>query len=246
MTEVFFEKEVPISERFGDVYFSKQGGSEESAYVFFEGNQVLSKWKELEIKPNPRFTIGELGFGTGLNYFITLNRWIEEKNPPNVCFYSLEKFPLEPSTLLIMKNHFPEITTWDQEMLASYDKALRDYKQNQGLSNWSWTVSHPIHSSSFDLHVSFSDVLTTLGDWKETIDVWYLDGFSPAKNPEMWTLEVFQKLKQLSCKGTSFATFTSAGFVRRNLETVGFIVRKQTGFGRKREMLVGKIESLPL
>ncbi|WP_246047712.1 tRNA (5-methylaminomethyl-2-thiouridine)(34)-methyltransferase MnmD [Leptospira ilyithenensis] len=241
MTEVFFENEVPISERFGDVYFSKQGGTEESAYVFFEGNRIQKKWKETNSTDNSSFTIGELGFGTGLNYFISLENWKKETCPPNVSFYSLEKFPLESSTLKIMKNHFPEIPTWEIDLLDSYEKVLKNDKDTSGSNIWTWSVSHPSHKTRFDLHVYFSDVLATLGDWKETIDAWYLDGFSPAKNPEMWTAEVFQKIRNLSREGTSFATFTAAGFVRRNLESVGFQVKKQTGFGRKREMLVGGI-----
>ncbi|BDA79677.1 hypothetical protein LPTSP3_g26070 [Leptospira kobayashii] len=241
MTEVFFENEVPISERFGDVYFSKEGGTEESAYVFFEGNRIAEKWKETNTTNNSGFTIGELGFGTGLNYFITLEKWKKEISPPTVSFFSLEKFPLESSTLKIMKNHFPEISTWEKGLLDSYEKALKDGGQNLRSRIWTWTTPHPSHRTQFHLHVYFSDVITTLGDWKEKIDAWYLDGFSPAKNPEMWTAEVFQKIKSLSKEGTSFATFTAAGFVRRNLESVGFRVEKQAGFGRKREMLVGGI-----
>ncbi len=241
MTKVFFENEVPISERFGDVYFSKQGGTKESAYVFFVGNRITERWKGSDLANNSSFTIGELGFGTGLNYFISLENWKKETSPPNVSFYSLEKFPLESSTLKIMKNHFPEIPTWENDLLGSYEKILNDDRKDSGSRIWTWTTSHPSHKAQFHLHVYFSDVFVALGDWKETIDAWYLDGFSPAKNPEMWTVEVFQKIKNLSKEGTSFATFTAAGFVRRNLKAVGFQVKKQTGFGHKREMLIGGI-----
>ena len=71
----------------------------------------------------------------------------------------------------------------------------------------------------------------------------FLDGFAPAKNPEMWTPELFQAIRRLSDHGTTVATFTAAGIVRNGLKAAGFDIKKTKGFGRKRHMVCGEIDS---
>ncbi len=235
MTEVIFESDVPVSKEFGDVYFSKEGGMEETVYVFWEGNDIS---KKLKASGKSSFSIGELGFGTGLNYFVSLELWRKEKNPPSLFFYTLEKHPLEEKTLKTMQTHFPELITWETSILQSY----LNYMARKPIPQdpWEWIVPHPSGTSTFTLKLYLGDVSEVLKIWDVSIDSWYLDGFAPSKNPQMWSEEILSAVAEKSKQGSSFSTFTAAGFVRRSLQNLGFSVEKRKGFGKKREMLVGR------
>jgi tRNA 5-methylaminomethyl-2-thiouridine biosynthesis bifunctional protein len=233
------------SQEFDDIYFSKEDGVEETKYVFLSGNHIPERWIS---EQKSDFRIGELGFGTGLNYFVTLDEWENIQNPPNVIFYSLEKFPIQRPLLLKMNDAFPELSTWNEDLLDAYCHFLQLNPEKETTSPYFiWSSPHPLSQNTFTLKLFLGDVVDAIQSFTPPIDCFYLDGFAPKKNPEMWTEDVMLGLRKLSVTGTTFSTFTAAGFVKRNLKSVGFEVNKQSGFGRKREMLVGKlIEQQPL
>lgn len=237
--EIEFKDGVPVSLLFDDVYFSKQGGYEESNYVFLEGNQIPSK---LIQSPQSVFCIGELGFGSGLNVFVTLNTWMSLTNPASLAFYSLEGYPLKREILLTLNASYPEKRLWFEDLIFSYESAIILWQQNPDKNSWKYTWTHPTNGNSFTLQVFFGDVGLCLPQFPK-IHSWYLDGFSPGKNPDMWSSNTLKEIQKKSEPGTSFATFSSAGFLRRNLKELGFVVEKKKGFGRKREMITGYLES---
>lgn len=229
-----------VSKEFDDIYFSKEDGVEETKFVFLKGNQIYDRW---QTKGTTLFRIGELGFGTGLNFFVTKSEWNNIPEPPPVEFFSLEKFPLPIHTLQEMSRHFPTLLTWDEKILESYSSFLSyDTSYANGSNCFEWSYDHPISDAKFKLKLYLGDVKETIHQFEKPIDCFYLDGFAPKKNPQMWTDEVIGSIRNLSNLGTSFATFTSAGFVKRNLQAAGFSVTKQSGYGRKREMLVGQLD----
>lgn len=237
-TDITIEDGVPVSLTFGDVYFSKEGGWEESKYVFWKGNKIP---EVLANGTNLPKTIGELGFGTGLNLFMTLHEWSKMENPPNFTFYSLEGFPLQTEILHSLHLYFPDKVVWTETLLTSYNSQLEKWKQNPKDQIWKTQFLHSKGKHTFDLHLYFGDVESCL-DFFPKIDFWYLDGFSPSKNQAMWSETTLSKIRSHSDRGTRLATFTAAGFIRRNLEGLGFRIQKQKGFGKKREMITGVLE----
>lgn len=218
-----FMEGVPRSEQFNDVYFSADDGPGETQHVFLDGNNLPARWQEAE-----RFTIGETGFGTGLNFLLAWELFDRTAKPGAFLdFVSVEKFPLSVED--IRKGLSP----WADRLSPYLDKMLAQYP-----------IRVPgFHRMVFDNRVAltliFDDANDALAEVEACVDAWFLDGFTPAKNPDMWTDKVFAEMARLSHDGTTFATFTSAGFVKRGLRAAGFAVEKKNGFGRKRDMLAG-------
>lgn len=219
-------RETPRSEQFDDVYFSADDGPGETAHVFLVGNNLPGAWQGRD-----RFIIGETGFGTGLNFLLAWELFdrTAEKGA-FLDFVSVEKFPL--SVEEIRKGLAP----WAARLSPYLDKMLEQYP-----------IRVPgFHRIVFDGRVAltliFGDANDVLPEVEASVDAWFLDGFTPAKNPDMWTDKVFGEMARLSHAGTTFSTFTSAGFVKRGLQAAGFSVEKKKGFGRKRDMLAGVCE----
>ena len=215
----------PYSVDFNDVYFNSENGLAETEYVFIAQNQLQSRFQNLSA---PTFTIIETGFGTGLNFFCAATHFLSLA-PANakLIFISIEKFPLTPIDMQKAVNFWPKFATIASEFLAKYI----DLKPNLNNIN--------IAKSRIQLALWAGDVLDVLPQISQKVDAWFLDGFAPAKNAEMWSNDVFKHLARLSQTGTTFATFTSAGAVRIGLQAIDFNVKKKTGFGKKREMLSG-------
>lgn len=223
----------PVAAPFGDVYFSRDNGLEESRYVFLDHNALAQRWSELSPQGG-RFTIVETGFGTGLNFLLAWQLW-QQLAPPNwtLHYLSVEKHPLRPADLARAHQHWPE--------------ALRDLSLILQHNYPSLIPGHHrrmLNKSQVCLDLCFGDVSEVLPHLAESgglpcVHAWFLDGFAPASNPGMWTASLFQSMAQLSADGATFATFTAAGAVKRGLREVGFSVRKVKGYGRKREMLQG-------
>lgn len=216
----------PVSKEFDDIYFAVEDGLQESRYVFLQQNLLPERFLEA-----PKHRIAELGFGTGLNFLVSLQSFRGAVGLKNkLQFYSCEKFPLSKEDLQRSLGCWPELEA-DAAML------LEDYQPEAS----GFSIYH-FENSQIELNLFIGDVtdfLKELSAMKVKIDTWYFDGFAPKKNPDMWSPEVFQNVATLSQKGTRFATFASAGFVRRGLLTAGFMTEKAKGFGRKREMLKG-------
>jgi tRNA 5-methylaminomethyl-2-thiouridine biosynthesis bifunctional protein len=219
-------KGAPRSDQFDDIYFSAEDGLAETQHVFIQGNDLPRAWAGKN-----SFVICETGFGTGLN-FLTAWKLFDEtaKNAQGLDFISFEKYPLTSKAIK------SALAPWAQYFGRRIDTLCDNYPLR--IAGF-----HRIKmSSNITLTLIFDDVNDAIQQISTTVDCWFLDGFTPAKNPDMWSDTLFQNMAQLSRKGTSFATFTAAGDVRRGLTESGFSVEKKKGFGRKRDMIAGKFE----
>lgn len=229
----FNAQQTPVSARFDDIYFSTQDGLSESRYVFFEGNGLWQKWQQ---HARAHFVIAESGFGTGLNFFAVAEAFRQFRQTyPNATlkrlyFISFEKYPLTAEQLRQVHHAYPQFSELSEKLTACWQP------RQVGCQRY--------HLDDLILDLWFGDILENtaeLGDYhQEQIDCWFLDGFSPDKNPEMWNEPLYQQMFRLTRPGGSFATFTAASHVRRGLQAVGFMVNKRKGFGKKREMLWGE------
>ena len=219
----------PYASAFQDVYFSSDNGLLETDYVFLQGNALQSRWQTLKTL---HFTIAETGFGTGLNFLSAVKLWLEVAPATAMLHYiSTEKHPLSLQDLTSALALWPTLAEFSDHLLENYEKLLQG---NQALD---------LFQNRVCLSLLVGDATTQLRQIHGAVDAWFLDGFSPAKNPDMWQTELFQQIVRLSAVGSTFATFTSAGHVRRNLAAAGFNTQKRAGFGKKREMLQGILMS---
>lgn len=214
------------SSQFDDVYFSADDGMAETHHVFLEGNNLPSAWQGRD-----SFTIAETGFGTGLNFLCAWKMFEETAEPDQrLHFISVEKYPLSKGEI--------------KGALEPWGDVLDGYI-NKYLSKYPIRVpgSHQIDiTDRVTLTIWFGDIANVMDDWSGQVDAWFLDGFTPAKNPDMWSDTLYKTMATLSHDQTTFATFTAAGFVKRGLEDAGFAVEKTKGFGRKRDMLRGAFD----
>lgn len=204
---------VPVSDRFDDPYFSLTDGLAETRHVFLQGNRIAQR-------AAPGFHIAELGFGTGLNLLATAQA-LEGVSGP-IRFTSFEAFPMRPEDMAQALGAFPELDS--TPLLRAWQAGLRCFDIG------------PVQ-----VEVIPGDARDTLPRWQGQADAWYLDGFSPARNPELWAPELLAELARHTSPGGSFATYTAAGHVRRALADAGFSVTRQPGFGRKRHMSLGTL-----
>ena len=216
----------PRSVFFDDVYFSGDGAAE-TRHVFLAGNGLPGRFNA------PRFSIGELGFGTGLNFLTAWDAWRRAAKPPGarLWFFSVEAFPLSPADMVRAHEAWPEFAALSAQLRRRLPAPHPGF--------------HHIDFGDAALTLFYGDALQGLACAEGMIDAWFFDGFSPAKNPAMWSAEIFSEAARLSNDGASFSTFTVAGGVRRALETAGFQWEKRPGFGRKKEMLAGRIDKAP-
>lgn len=250
-------EETPVSAAFGDVYFSREGGVAETTHVFLKNNSLPERWERREQATlQNNFTIAELGFGTGLNFLVTLKHF-RETAPAGMQlhYHAVEKFPFTTAQLETLLALQPELAAEARELVASYPLRLpgphRIHLDRAVLNLWFGEVAEWLETLS-PQRTSGSQAISSALEFGAEIpafagmtDCWYLDGFAPAKNPEMWSDAVFTAIARASAPGATFATFTAASAVRRGLEAAGFVVEKVPGFGRKREMLRGVRKSSP-
>jgi len=229
---------VPMSEQFDDFYYSTEGAVDESNYVFIEHNQLASRFQQacsiIDMPEKSVFRIAETGFGTGLNFLLTLQLWFEKTNKSgDLHFISFEKFPLSVADLQKAHQAYPQLAELSLELCQHYPLLLPGWHDV-------WLFDKKVR-----LTLWFGDVLAGLPEWDVSagskVDAWFLDGFTPAKNPEMWQPNLYQQMARLSHAQTTFATFTSASEVRRGLQKAGFAVEKASGWGKKREMCFGSL-----
>ena len=229
----FNQENTPVSDKFDDVYFSNQDGLAETHYVFLEGNQLWERWVNYQ---EAHFVIAETGFGTGLNFFAvtTLFREFRQKHPDSplkrLYFTSFEKYPLPLDALQQAHLAYPQFSHLAQHLQLNWLNPI------QGC--------YRFHFDETTLDLWFGDVaenLPQLGDYMNgKIDAWFLDGFAPSKNPDMWNEQLYQQMFRFTKLQGTFATFTAASAVRKGLENAGFNMTKRKGFGKKRECLSGQ------
>lgn len=232
----FNREGTPIAREFDDVYFSNANGLEETQYVFIHNNHLIERWKNWQTST---FVIGETGFGTGLNFLATWQafRQFRQDYPTaplrQLIFVSTEKFPISHQNLTIALDKWPALSAFNQQLLDNYPPAVAGCHRMQ------------FEQGQVTLDLWMGDVHTLLPQMHSgkngCMDCWFLDGFAPSKNPDMWTTALFQQMARLSKPNATFATFTAAGLVKRGLAEVGFKVEKRKGFGRKRDMLAGTL-----
>ena len=211
----------PRSGRFGDVYFSKDDGLAESRAVFLAGCGLPQAWAGRR-----RFVVGELGFGTGLNIASLLTLWRETRpEGGRLNVFSIEAYPLSRDEARRALAAWPEIAPAAEALLAAWPLATPGFHR----------LDLPDFDAVVDLFVG--DVEDALAQWTGRADAWFLDGFSPALNPAMWSDAVLDGIAARSSSDARLATFTVAGHVRRGLAARGFAVDKRPGHGRKRERL---------
>lgn len=223
------EDDSPRSGRFGDVYFSKDDGLAETRAVFLEGCGLPHAWAD-----RADFTIAELGFGTGLNIVALLDLW-RRTRPANgrLHVFSIEGFPLSRDEAARALAAWPELAETANALLAVWPEGAPGFHR----------LDLPQWNASIDLAVG--DAEWALTQWSGPADAWFLDGFSPALNPGMWSPAIMALIAARSAPGARVATFTVAGAVRRGLADHGFVVEKKPGHGRKRERLEAHLPSPP-
>ncbi|WP_411820814.1 bifunctional tRNA (5-methylaminomethyl-2-thiouridine)(34)-methyltransferase MnmD/FAD-dependent 5-carboxymethylaminomethyl-2-thiouridine(34) oxidoreductase MnmC [Hyphococcus formosus] len=214
----------PRSPIFDDVYFSGDGPAETN-YVFLRGNNLPARFEH-----TAQFQIGELGFGTGLNFLVAWDRWEKAHKPENATlhFFSVEGFPLAPDDMERAHAAWPDLGERAGVLRSKLPPPLPGFH-------------HIAIGDHVTLTLFYGDALEGLGRANANINAWFFDGFAPSKNPAMWSAKIFNEVARLSADKASFATFTVAGMVRRNLESAGFAWQKTPGHGRKKEMLVGAL-----
>ncbi|KTB86217.1 FAD-dependent cmnm(5)s(2)U34 oxidoreductase [Pseudomonas syringae pv. syringae PD2766] len=222
----------PRSRDFSDVYFSTESGLDETRHVFLVQNDLHRRFTELPV--GGRLIIGETGFGTGLN-FLCAWQLFEACAPAGarLHFVSVEKYPLSRADLQRALALWPELSTFAQPLLDQY-VAVHEGFQRLVFDDGRVTLT-----------LLVGDALQMLPQLDGQIDAWFLDGFAPAKNPEMWTPELFAELARLSTSATTIGTFTSTGWVRRSLNAAGFKMKRVPGIGHKWEVLRGAFIAWP-
>ena len=222
----------PHSRTFSDVYFSTESGLEETRHVFLVQNDLRRRFTELP--EDGRLIIGETGFGTGLNFLCAWQLFDECARPgARLKFVSVEKYPLSRDDLQRALALWPELAAFADPLLDQY-VAVHEGFQRMVFDQGRVTLT-----------LLIGDALDMLPQLDGQIDAWFLDGFAPAKNPEMWTPELFAELARLSTTATTIGTFTSTGWVRRALNAAGFKMKRVPGIGHKWEVLRGTFIAWP-
>jgi tRNA 5-methylaminomethyl-2-thiouridine biosynthesis bifunctional protein len=247
------ESGIPFSSVFDDVYFSKDeasksNGINESRAVFIEQNQLHERFAKLyKGSPKSAFTIAETGFGTGLNFLLAaelFTRLHPEDHHQRLHFISVEKHPIPKTDLKSIVNQWPSLAFLADKLIQHYPPLVQGIHRLPISNNISLTLIFDDACKGFESLLALPDLAHTYKDrW---VDAWFLDGFAPAKNPSMWTDDLFSVMEKLSHRQTTLATFTAAGFVNRGLRHQGFRTKKVKGYGRKREMIAGRYQGLPL
>ncbi len=204
---------IPVSTRFDDPYFSLDNGLAETRHVFLDGNDLPDRFYD-------GFHVAELGFGTGLNLLTLIEAWQSSGAKGQLHFTSFEAYPLQKEEAARALKAFPEIENLAEPLL-----------QDWSIQSHSREVAKDI-----TLHLIIGDARETLPAWQGKADAWFLDGFSPANNPELWSPELMAQVAQHTAPKGTAATYTAAGFVRRGLADAGFTVTRTQGYGRKRHM----------
>ncbi|WP_458370204.1 bifunctional tRNA (5-methylaminomethyl-2-thiouridine)(34)-methyltransferase MnmD/FAD-dependent 5-carboxymethylaminomethyl-2-thiouridine(34) oxidoreductase MnmC [Pseudomonas fluorescens] len=222
----------PYSRVFDDVYFSDQSGLDETRYVFIEQNRLAERFAALP--EGGRLVIGETGFGTGLNFLCAWQVFEQHAAAgARLHFVSVEKYPLSPDDLQRALALWPELKVFADQLLEQYVAIHQGFQR--------LTLDH----GRVTLTLLIGDALEQLPQLDARIDAWFLDGFAPAKNPDMWTAELFAELARLAAPGASISTFTSTGWVRRLLNAAGFKMKRTPGIGHKWEILRGEFLGWP-
>lgn len=205
--------DLPVAVQFDDTYFSSDDGLAETKHVFLAGNELPARFCD-------GFHVAELGFGTGLNFLATWAAWRASGISGQLLFTSFEAFPMKAADARRALSAFPQLSGIVEEFFAL---------------GWS-----DFTSAEISLRIIQGNAEHILPQWQGVADAWFLDGFSPAKNPELWGEKILRAVTEHTTAHGTFATYTAAGHVRRALTEAGFDVERVAGHGRKRHMSRGR------
>jgi len=216
----------PVAPAFDDFYYTPENGLAESEFVFLDGINAPHSWQGKE-----HFIIAETGFGTGLNFLNTYKKWLETGAQGRLTYISVERYPLSGSALEQAHTAFPELAGFARQLRAAWPPPSPGF--------------HPrfFEDGKIQLLLLFGDAASLFAELNAEVDAWFLDGFAPAKNPDMWSDRLFAQIARLSKPNARLATYTAAGFVRKGLEARGFNMEKTEGYGQKRDRLIGRMNS---
>ena len=219
--------DVPVSKQFGDVYFSKDNGLLETRHVFLNGNDLPERLAQLQ--DFEYFSVGETGFGTGLNILALWQLWqqVRPNNHSHLHAISVEKFPLKKDDLIRALNVWPELSHLAQQLIEQYPLSIAGCHR----------LSFPEERFSLDLWLGDAHDVFPAMEKTQHVNAWFLDGFAPSCNPDMWEENVLSNIVRLSSFGTTFSSFSVAGVLKRGLKQHGISISRPRGFRHKREML---------
>jgi tRNA U34 5-methylaminomethyl-2-thiouridine-forming methyltransferase MnmC len=206
---------VPVSTRFADPYYSLDDGLAETRHVFLAGNGLPERLR-------PGFHVAELGVGTGLN-LLALLALVRETGRGPIRYTGFEAFPLSTNDMRAALAAFPEVAEDAGALVAA------------------WETGTPFRTTEIEATFIFGDARQTLPNWPDKADAWFLDGFAPARNPELWEPALLAEVARHTAPGGAAATYSAAGEVRRSLAAAGFEVERRPGYGRKRHMTVARL-----
>ena len=206
---------VPASRRYGDPYYSLENGLAEAQHVFLAGNRLPDRLR-------PGFVIAELGFGTGLNLLAALQAARTLDALP-LTYVGFEAHPMPAADMRKALAAFPGV----EDELGWFTDA--------------WATGPRIRTDALDATIIIGDARETLPEWDGKADAWFLDGFAPARNPELWEPSLMEAVARHTAPGGTAATYSAAGHVRWALTDAGFTVERCPGYGRKRHMTVARL-----
>ncbi|MDG4649437.1 tRNA (5-methylaminomethyl-2-thiouridine)(34)-methyltransferase MnmD [Roseibacterium sp. SDUM158017] len=207
---------VPVSGRFDDPFYSLEDGLAETRHVFLAGNGLPGRFRD-------GFSIAELGFGTGLNFVAAVAAWAGARIDGCLRFTSFEAYPLSPEDARRALDAFPEA--------APHAPLVEAALAGSGRAS----------AGGVTLEIVRGDARETVPRWTDMADAWFLDGFAPARNPELWEEGLLSSVARHTAPGGTCATYSAAGAVRRALAEAGFAVERVPGYGRKRHMTTGRL-----
>lgn len=221
----------PVAQTHDDVYFSAQDGLAETRTVFLKGCGLPEAWDGRN-----QFTVAETGFGTGLNFLALWQLWRAHRpaRDAQLTFVSFEGYPLRQDDARRALGAWPELAGLADQLVAQWPGPVRGVRTLHFLEDGLRLILH------------LGDISEMLPQSVLRADAWFLDGFSPAKNADMWGAWIYPELAARSAPHARLGTFTVAGAVRRGLSDAGFDVAKAEGHGRKRERLEGRLASVPV
>jgi len=217
---------IPRAVDFDDGYYGQVDGIQESHCVFIEGNDLPKRFSQLQA--NEVFVIGETGFGTGLNVLLAAQTFVEHAHPKAILhIVSADLHPLCAQDFRRACAAWSSLRTWVDPLISQYPPAAPGHHRV-------WLAPN------IELTLMWGDAAASFHASTACVNAWFLDGFSPAHNPKMWSSELFEALSARSAPAATLASFTAAGHVRRGLGDVGFVIEKKPGFGGKRHRIVGR------
>ena len=222
------KNQTPKSLLFDDIYFSSDDPLGETRHVFITGNDLKARFAQ-----NKHLVIGELGFGAGVNFLCTLQAKHSSGENAHLDYFAIEKYPIQTFQLNNILSRFESLLPYKNVLINAYISLYRGFN----------LIDLPSYNAR--LHLYIGDVIEGLEAFSTPVDAWFLDGFSPAKNPQMWSENVIALMAKRSSQNATFSTFSASSKVKKALLLAGFSVTKRQGFGKKREMLQGHNPQAP-